>query len=129
DGLRSLPPLPSGGRGLRLLLVVCALFTVKFALYGWFVTPFWEIPDEPGHFSYVDDLHEGRYPKLGESRMTGEVANSWLGEDRAPPRNWIAQHPPLYYVIALPVDAAAAVSGAGFDTRVRAVRALTAVIA
>lgn len=124
-----LPAPPAGNRGIRLLVLACALFTLKFALYGWFVTPFWEIPDEPGHFSYVEDLREGRYPELGKSRMTPEVAESWLGEGKAPGLNWIAQHPPVYYALALPVDAVAAAAGAGFDTRVKAVRAVTSVIA
>lgn len=124
-----LPAAPSGTRGFRLLALACLLFTVKFALYGWFVTPFWEIPDEPGHFSYIEELREGSYPELGRSRMTEEVSHSWRGEGKAPGLNWIAQHPPVYYLLALPVDVVAAAAGADFGTRVKAVRVVTALIA
>ena len=124
----ALPPLPAGSRGVMLLAGICLLFTIKFTLYGWWVTPFWEIPDEPGHFSYVEDLRQGHYPELGKTRMTGEVARSWLGEGRSPGPNWIAQHPPLYYAMATPMNAIAAAAGADFDTRVKVVRLLTALI-
>lgn len=124
-----LPAAPHGTSGIRLLALTCLLFTVKFALYGWFVTPFWEIPDEPGHFSYVEELRQGSYPKIGHSRMTEEVSQSWRGQGKAPGLNWIAQHPPVYYLLALPVDAAAMAAGADFETRVKVVRMVTALTA
>lgn len=124
-----LPELPTGNRGVKLLLAVCILFAIKFALYGWWITPFWEIPDEPGHVSYIEDLSQAKYPELGLSRMTAEASESWLGEGRSPGPNWIAQHPPVHYALAVPANAIAASLGADFDTRVRIMRLLTAIIA
>lgn len=114
--------------GTGVLASVCFIFLVKFCVYAWWVTPLWEIPDESGHFSYVEDLRSGEYPTIGESRMTSEVTRSWLGPRARPPLNWIAQHPPLYYVLATPAAAVAAQAGADFEARVRSTRLVTALI-
>ena len=114
--------------GTRVLAGICLIFLVKFCVYAWWVTPLWEIPDESGHFSYVEDLRSGEYPTIGDARITAEVTRSWLGPEAGPPLNWIAQHPPLYYILATPAAAAAAHAGAGFEARVRSTRLVTALI-
>lgn len=130
----SVAAVPSGNSCRRqrldtfVLACICALFAIKFAIYGWFITPLWELPDEPGHASFVEDLRQGDYPELGTAKISDEVARSWLKPGAQPSFNWIAQHPPLYYVLATPASMAAAASGADFDTRMRAIRLVTAII-
>src|SRR5690625_3295992 len=85
--------------------VIAALFFIKFAAYGLFITPFWDIPDESGHYSYVENLSHGHYPVLGDALVARDVVDSWIGPDANQGRNWIAQHPPLFYALAAPVVA------------------------
>jgi hypothetical protein len=102
--------------------VLGTLFFVKFAFFALFVTPLWEIPDESGHYSYAESLSKGSYPVLGKAHMADDVTRSWLGPEKRPPLNWIAQHPPLYYLLDAPVIVAARGAGLGFDGQVRAAR-------
>jgi len=78
------------------------LFLVKALFLAFWVTPLWDVPDEIGHFSYVRDLAEGKgIPLLGEAKIGADVMGHLYGvSDAAPASNWIAQHPPLYYVLA-----------------------------
>lgn len=95
---------------------------VKFAFFALYVTPLWDIPDEPGHYSYAESLSRGTYPVLGQAHIADNVTRSWLGSDKNPPLNWIAQHPPLYYLLDGPFIAAARSAGMSFDGQVRVAR-------
>ena len=66
-----------GGR--KALTLIAVLFFIKFAAFAMYLTPFWDIPDESGHYSYVEDLSHGRLPVLGEARMSRDIADSWIG--------------------------------------------------
>ncbi|WP_242102981.1 glycosyltransferase family 39 protein [Lysobacter sp. M2-1] len=102
--------------------LVAFLFFAKFTAYAWFITPLWDIPDESGHYSYANDVSRGELPILGETRVDEEVAHSWISPGAQPGRNWIAQHPPLFYVLDAPAILAAKAAGVDFEGRVRAAR-------
>lgn len=117
--------LRSFGSFTQVLLIIAALFFFKSAAFALWVTPLWEIPDESGHYSYIDDLSRGEYPVLGKARMTDDVAISWLGPKHKPGPNWIAQHPPLFYALDAPVVVMAKATGLGFEGQVRSARLLS----
>ncbi|HVI57331.1 MAG TPA: glycosyltransferase family 39 protein [Luteimonas sp.] len=113
------------GRRLGLFpaaALVALVFFAKFAAYAWMVTPLWDVPDESGHYSYAMDVSRGEWPLLGEARIDDEVAHSWIGAQAAAPGNWIAQHPPLFYVLDAPAVLAARAMGLEFESRVRLAR-------
>lgn len=101
------------------------LLFVKFAFFAFFFTPLWEIPDESGHYSYVESLSKGTYPILGKAHMADDVTRSWLGPGKKPPPNWIAQHPPFYYLLDAPVVVLARAAGLDFEGQVRTARLLS----
>lgn len=105
-------------------LVVLAFF-LKYMAYALFVTPLWVIPDETGHYSYVEDISEGKIPVLSQAKMADDVTLSQFGENQVPGPNWIAQHPPLYYALAAPALISARALGLDFDSQVRSVRLLS----
>jgi hypothetical protein len=81
---------------------VAAGFALMALYLAFFVTPPGDIPDESVHFSYARDIARGDFfPLLGEATMApdlwGRPREHWSTEPRD---NWIAQHPPLYYLIA-----------------------------
>ena len=80
------------------------LFFIKAISFAFFIIPLWDVPDETGHFSYVRDLAEFKgFPLLGESLIGGDIqSHVYQEEHRGPVGNWIAQHPPLYYLLAAP---------------------------
>jgi len=80
------------------------LFFIKVIFFAFFIIPLWDVPDETGHFSYVRDLAEFKgFPLLGESLIGGDIqSHVYQEEHRGPVGNWIAQHPPLYYLLAAP---------------------------
>ena len=134
DGNRDAAEPPESGRssGLqaweqwkafrKICVAIAILFFIKFAAFGLFLTPLWDIPDESGHYSYVEDLSHGRMPLLGETRISRDVTDSWKGPNaRHRHRNWIAQHPPLYYALSAPVAFTIRAMGEGFtwDTQDR----------
>lgn len=84
------------------ILFLAFLFTVKALYLAFYVTPLWDIPDETAHFSYVRDLAEGRgLPVLGNAWIMGDVMdNVWKTKNCQSISNWIAQHPPIYHLIA-----------------------------
>ena len=92
---RFAPPLqadegPAGAdewKSMRpLFFALAALFFLKYAAFALYVTPFWDVPDEVGHYSYVSDLSHGHYPLLGEARLTRDVTDSWIGPKAKPAR-------------------------------------------
>lgn len=113
-------------RWLRIVVVISMLFFLKAAAFAWLVTPLWAIPDEAGHYSYIEDLASGHYPVLGKATMGSDTARSWLGSGVSPRLNWIAQHPPLYYALDAPVVITARALGMNFGQQVRSARLLTA---
>ena len=84
------------------ILILALLFTLKALYLAFFVTPLWDIPDEIGHYSYARDLAEGRgVPVLGRAEIGGDVmAHVSHNPDARPAANWIAQHPPVYYLLS-----------------------------
>lgn len=108
-------------------LIVLAFF-LKYAIYALFVTPLWVIPDETGHYSYVEDISDGHIPVIGQAQMAKDVALSQFGAGQAPGPNWIAQHPPLYYALAAPALIFARALGLDFDSQVRSVRLVSSLL-
>jgi len=90
-----------------LLLVI---FIAKELLWT-YVTPPWEAPDETGHYGYVESMfYEKKFPVLGETLFSSRVmavgpeesqkqTDKYIGGSSL---NWIAQHPPLYYLLLEP---------------------------
>src|SRR5437773_1635904 len=70
--------------------------------------PLWDVPDETGHFAVVADLEAGRgLPVPGKSVIPSDVLADWSPGAAEPMLNWVAQHPPLYHLLAAPLYAAA----------------------
>ena len=92
------------------MVAVALLFLVKAVILGFWVTPLWDVPDETGHYAIVADLSEGRgLPLPGRSVVPPDVMADWM-HDKAPESpmdNWVAQHPPLYHLLAAPLLSAA----------------------
>ena len=92
------------------MVAVALLFLVKAVILGFWVTPLWDVPDETGHYAIVADLSEGKgLPLPGKSVVPPDVMADWM-HDRAPESpmsNWVAQHPPLYHLLAAPLLSAA----------------------
>jgi hypothetical protein len=89
------------------ILLISLLFLIKTLYLSFFITPFSGIPDEIGHFAYVQDIANGKgIPVLSISSdnksvigadIMGYIENT---TNARPAYNWIAQHPPIYYFIA-----------------------------
>jgi hypothetical protein len=105
-----------------------ALFLVKAVLLAFWVTPLWDVPDETGHYAIVADLSEGRgLPLQGRSVLSSDVVSDWTrGKSSAPVGNWVAQHPPLYHLLAAPFLSAARAVTPDPRWRYRAPRLLSA---
>lgn len=86
-----------------VLFLLLIAFCIKCILLAFFITPLWDIPDEPGHYSYIQDIAQGKgLPIMGISVMsTNVIPSCWpsMNTSANPPLNWIAQHPPLFHII------------------------------
>ncbi len=85
------------------MLFLSLIFLVKSLFLAFYVTPLWAVPDEIGHYSYARDLADGKgVPVLGRGGVIGQDVMGYLekSNNAKPARNWISQHPPIYYVIA-----------------------------
>ncbi len=107
------------------------VFLLKAILLALFVTPLWDVPDETGHYAIVADLADGRgLPLPGKSVLPPDIVSDWgKGRTLSPEEtwNWVAQHPPLYHLLAVPfLDAARAVT-TDPQWRYRAPRLLSAI--
>ena len=118
----------------RVLLALLLLAAVKSLLWSVAIPP-WRAPDEPQHFGYIEYLNREKsipldgqtyfYPDVFESLSRTNFAGI-TGSDRTDvdPQtrqlNPAAQHPPLYYLMVLPVYRAAA--GAPIETQLYLVR-------
>ncbi|HEY7863925.1 MAG TPA: glycosyltransferase family 39 protein, partial [Thermoanaerobaculia bacterium] len=94
-----------------------------------FVTPLWDVPDEIGHLALVRDIAEGRgLARAGVSVLPDDLVARWRPEQAAggPVFNWVAQHPPLYHLLAVPFLAAGRLASDEEQMRDRAPRLLSA---
>lgn len=85
--------------------VIALLFLAKAVALALFVTPLWDVPDETGHYAIIQDLADGRgLPLPGRSVIAPNILSNWMKGPRSsePFLNWVAQHPPLYHLIAVP---------------------------
>ncbi|WP_172656940.1 glycosyltransferase family 39 protein [Collimonas arenae] len=71
------------------------------------MTPFSAVPDEIGHYAYVQDIAYGKgipvlsSPAVGKSLIGADIMGYVeKNTDAKPAYNWIAQHPPIYYALA-----------------------------
>ena len=71
-------------------------------LLSFWITPLWDIPDETGHFAYVRDIGSNKgIPVLGRSIIETDILSNVTGHKvERSTLNWIAQHPPAYYIPA-----------------------------
>ena len=86
--------------------IIILLFLIKSLLLAFFITPLWDIPDEPGHLAYIIHIAEGEgIPVLGEAIIHPEIVKTWYTKSEQPSAvsNWIAQHPPGYYLLGAPI--------------------------
>ncbi|MDA0347270.1 MAG: glycosyltransferase family 39 protein [Verrucomicrobia bacterium] len=84
---------------------VVVFFVLKAIITSiWIVRP-WDIPDEVGHYSYIKDLATGKgLAVLHETLLDVEVWKMFAPDHPpSPGTNWIAQHPPLYHFLMVPV--------------------------
>jgi hypothetical protein len=107
------------------------VFLLKAVALALFVTPLWDVPDETGHYAIVADLADGRgLPLPGRSVLPPDVVADWgKGRTLAPEEtwNWVAQHPPLYHLLAVPFLGAARAVTTDPHWRYRAPRLLSAI--
>ncbi|MBM9519513.1 glycosyltransferase family 39 protein [Desulforhopalus vacuolatus] len=87
---------------LIIIAAVSFVFFLKALYLSFFVTPLWAIPDEMGHLAYVYDIAQGRgVPLLHTAKIDSNIMSHFKGTaNAAPVGNWIAQHPPVYYMLA-----------------------------
>ncbi|HXI13137.1 MAG TPA: glycosyltransferase family 39 protein [Thermoanaerobaculia bacterium] len=85
-------------------LVIAAIFLVKALVLAFFVTPLWDVPDEVAHYAYIADIVDGRgIPRPGQSWIPAELVSHWWQRPVSPAEpNWVANHPPLYHLVAAP---------------------------
>jgi len=109
--------------------VIAAVFLLKAIALAFWVTPLWDVPDESGHYGIVADLADGRgLPVPGKSVLPADVLADWTkGKIRGPYLNWVAQHPPLYHLLAAPILSAARLVTSEPPLLYRAPRLLSAV--
>ncbi len=94
------------------MIAVAILFFAKALVLAFWITPLWDVPDETGHWAIVNDLAQGRgLPLPGKSVVPPDVISDWMRSKPAesPMLNWVAQHPPLYHLLAAPLLSAARV--------------------
>lgn len=81
--------------------LVAALFACLAMYLAAFVTPQGDIPDESGHYAYVVDMTKGRpLPLLGTAEIHANLWRDIEGVVVSHRKNYIVQHPPLYYGVA-----------------------------
>jgi len=100
----------------KLIFILCAIFIVKGIFYAAFVIPLtmFTTPDDVGHLSYIQYIaSQRRLPVHGQAYLEislieaqdryinyGEIIDFTIGEETfGTRRNWIVQHPPLYYIL------------------------------
>nr|MBP7058794.1 hypothetical protein [Candidatus Gracilibacteria bacterium] len=90
----------------KIIWVIIAIFFIK-ELFWAYLVPVWQAPDEPAHFGYLQSMYEQKdFPILGEATFTSLGFDGMGRPDpgrNEPYVNWIAQHPPLYYLVLAPI--------------------------
>jgi len=124
----------------RVLLALLLLAAVKSLLWTVAIPP-WRAPDEPQHFGYIEHLSREHsiplngatylYPDILESlartNFAGITGSESTTVDPATRQlNPAAQHPPLFYTLALPAYLAG--SGASIETQLYLVRLVNVLI-
>jgi hypothetical protein len=108
---------------------MAALFALKAAILAFWVTPLWDVPDEVGHYALIADIADGRGLALpGKSVIPEELARDWATRKNLAPEerwNWVAQHPPLYHLAAVPFLALGRLATSDREIRYRAPRLLS----
>ncbi len=106
------------------------LFFIKAVYLAVFVTLPWDISDEIGHLGYIKHIASGGgLPVFGETLMDEEMWHSMAGETGLPADyNWIAQHPPLYYLLMVPAYWVGSLFSDGFEGPLYAVRVWNALL-
>lgn len=86
----------------HLAWVIAILFFLKAITLAFFITPLWDIPDETGHFAYARNIGSGNeLPLLGEAKIDTDILSDVYQKPVSEPSgNWIAQHPPVFYMMA-----------------------------
>lgn len=99
--------------------LIIAIFFAK-ELFWAYLTPPWQAPDEIPHYGYVETLfYEQVFPVLGKTVLSERVQSmspvetaafqpadpAQSGYQPSGALNWIAQHPPLYYLALQPIYA------------------------
>lgn len=124
----------------RVLLALLLLAAVKSLLWTVAIPP-WRAPDEPQHFGYIEHLSREHtvplngatylYPDIFESLartnfagITG--AESTTVDPATRQLNPAAQHPPLFYTLALPAYMAG--SGSSIETQLYLVRLINVLV-
>ena len=106
------------GNNKSFLCLLITLFMLKGVFYAAYIIPLTmgTSPDDVGHFSYIQYIaSQRRLPVHHQATFesstlnafniywdTGEVIDFVIGDenfDTYPHRNWIVQHPPLYYIL------------------------------
>ncbi|PFH10719.1 putative membrane protein DUF2142 [Collimonas sp. PA-H2] len=89
------------------MLLISLLFLIKALYLSFCITPFSAVPDEIGHFAYTQDIAYGKGipvlspPSTGKSVIGADIMGYVEKTTESQPAyNWIAQHPPIYYIIA-----------------------------
>jgi len=105
--------MPKVLKKISIIWVLIAVFILKEAMWVAIIPPR-DAPDELGHYGYVESLfYERGLPLLGETKYSqrtqvagaGEVFSAGVEVNAYRPGNqlnWIAQHPPFYYLLLLP---------------------------
>lgn len=91
-----------------VLFVILAGYALLGSLYA-FLTPAWQVPDEPAHYDYIRHLaEEKRFPRLEPGDYNHALLERLVAE-RFPPSaplhelKYESHQPPLYYLLAVPV--------------------------
>ena len=119
------------------LVTLAAIVIVLWAV----ATPPWRAPDEPSHFSYIEQLVRDRTLPLWKKSLLFTDVEVSIGRTNfagitgatstpinvaAPSPDTSAQHPPLYYLLMSPVYAL--FHGASTETQLYAIRIAGAII-
>ena len=109
---------------------VVVFFVIKVVMTSiWFIRP-WDIPDEVGHISYIKDLATGKgIPVLHETAIDDEIWQAFAPEHIPDAgMNWIAQHPPLYHLLMVPMYWLGSLFSSSFWPAFYLIRIATAVL-
>ena len=112
------------------LWAIMGVFFLKTFFLAFWLIPLWDIQDEPGHYSYISDIANGKgLPVMGKAYFDEGVREHWLKgtwKDHYS-LNWIVQHPPFYYAINSLILSAATIVTADPESLFRITRFLSVI--